>query len=95
MDRRQVPQAVCIHRQWHMCANAIEIARDPDINGKLRQGRKHFSRQDRHQNDRVEAQQMVCLDNQIQIAANLEDVEFMHRAKGGSAPDAILEYPCC
>lgn len=87
-------QTMRFHREWHVRTNAIEITLDPNVDGKLPQGRKRIIRQDRQQNDRVESQQVFGLDNQIQIGADLEDVKFLHRAKDGSEPDAIREPPC-
>lgn len=94
MDRCQVSQTICIHRERHVRPDAVWIAIDQDVNGELSQGRKRVGRQKRQENDRIEFQQVFGLDKQVQIGADFEDVKFLHRATDGSEPDASQEHLC-
>jgi len=85
----QASQALSFHSQRHVRPNTVRIAFDPNINSESAHRWKRIGRQNRHENDSVEFQEMLCLNNKIQSVSDLEDIKLLHQAKDDSEPDAI------
>lgn len=90
----QMSQTMRFHSERHMRSDAVGFARDLHINSELCHRGKRVSWQHWQKNYRVEAQQLMRLNDQIETAKYLKNIKFLHQAKGGAQPDEIREHRC-